>query len=284
MKFDKRKDISPKYLLLTMTIICVCFIFGSYFAGDKLAFIREGTIKIISPIQKGINKIGNWTDSKMENLKKIEKLTKENDELKAELAAYKENATTYQNQLLELQELQTLYALDERYPELNKTAAHVYAKDSTSWFSTFYIDKGTEDGIFEGANVMCDDGLAGIVIETHKGYSKVRAIIDDKSNISARIMPANALCTVEGNVVQYENGYIIAKNIDKDASISVGDKVVTSSISDRYHAGITIGYIYEISEDSNKLTVTAYITPAVDFSNISDVLIITDKKNTFEEE
>ncbi|MBQ9277283.1 MAG: rod shape-determining protein MreC [Lachnospiraceae bacterium] len=254
----------------------------SFFAGDKIVFIKKYTNKVISPIQQGINKIGVWTDSKLENLKEIEALNKENEELQAQIDEYKEQITIYQNKMAELDELRALYELDESYPDYNKTAAHVFAKDSTSWFSIFYIDKGTNDGMFVGANVMCHDGLAGIITECYDDYSKVRAVIDDNSNISAKIMPSNALCTVEGNLNTYQEGVLVVKNIDKDAKITVGDKVVTSHISERFHQGITVGYISEITYDTNNLTITATITPAVDFNNISDVLVITDKKQNID--
>lgn len=282
MRYDRKKDISPKYLLLALTIICVAFMIISFFAGDKIVFIKKYTNKVISPIQQGINKIGVWTDSKLENLKEIEALNKENEELQAQIDEYKEQITIYQNKMAELDELRALYELDESYPDYNKTAAHVFAKDSTSWFSIFYIDKGTNDGMFVGANVMCHDGLAGIITECYDDYSKVRAVIDDNSNISAKIMPSNALCTVEGNLNTYQEGVLVVKNIDKDAKITVGDKVVTSHISERFHQGITVGYISEITYDTNNLTITATITPAVDFNNISDVLVITDKKQNID--
>lgn len=277
MRYDRKKDLSPKYLLLALTIICVAFMIISFFAGDKIAIVKKYTNMIISPIQQGINKIGVWTDSKLENLKKIEALNEENKMLQEEIDEYKEQIDIYQNKLAELEELRALYELDESYPELNKTAAHVFAKDSTSWFSIFYIDKGIDDGMFVGANVMCHDGLAGIIVECYGDYSKVRAVIDDNSNISAKIMPSNALCTVEGNLNTYQNGVLVVKNIDKDAKITVGDKVVTSHISERFHKGLTIGYISEITYDTNNLTITATITPAVDFNNITDVLVITDQ-------
>lgn len=277
MRYDRKKDLSPKYLLLALTIICVAFMIISFFAGDRIAIIKKYTNMIVSPIQQGINKIGVWTDSKLENLKEIEALNEENKQLQKEIDEYKEQIDIYQNKLAELEELRALYELDESYPELNKTAAHVFAKDSTSWFSIFYIDKGTDDGMFVGANVMCHDGLAGIIVECYDDYSKVRAVIDDNSNISAKIMPSNALCTVEGNLNTYQDGVLVVKNIDKDAKITVGDKVVTSHISERFHKGLTIGYISEITYDTNNLTITATITPAVDFNNITEVLVITDK-------
>lgn len=283
MKFDRRKDVNPKYLLLTFTIICVICLLLSYFAADSVTTLKYYTSKIIIPVQKGINDIGVWTDSKLENLREIEELNKENEQLKKEIAELKTSVTKYQNDLQLFASLQSLYKLDEMYPELNKTAAHVFAKDSTSWFSIFYIDKGLDDGLFEGANVMCDDGLAGIIIECTKSYSKVRAIIDDNSNISGKVMPANALCTVEGNLKTYQDGCLVLKNIDKNSKISKGDKVVTSHISDWFHPGITIGYVSDISYDSNNLTITAKITPAVNFSNISEVLVVTDPLKSIEE-
>lgn len=277
VRFRKRREISPKYLFLILSMTCVILLIFSYFAGNQVSFIKENTTKVITPIQKGINSFGLWFDSKLDNIHKIEDLNEEIEELRGEVADYREEITRYQNQMAELYSLQELYKLDELYPEYNKSAAHVYAKDSSSWFSVFYIDKGTEDGLFEGANVMCDDGLAGIIVECYSDHSKVRSIINDRSNISAKILPSNAICTVEGSISNYDTGVLAVKNIDKNASVDIGDKVVTSLISDRYHSGITIGYITKIEFDSNNMTKTAYIKTAVSFDDITDVLIITDK-------
>lgn len=284
MRYDRRKDISPKYLLLAFSLICVIFLVISYFAGDQLQSVKRFTGKIVTPVQQGINKLGIWTDSKVENFKEIQALNEENEALKKEIAMYKTEITNYQNKLSELEELRELYALDESFPEYEKTGARVFAKDSSSFFSVFYVDKGTDDGIKEGMNVLCGEGVAGLVIECHDDYSKIRGIIDDNSSISAKVMPANALCTVEGNLSYYQEGYITVKNIDKDAKVSIGDKVVTSPISDRYHQGIIIGYVAEISYDTNNLTMTAKLTPAADFTNISEVLIILDEKENLIEE
>ncbi len=281
---DRRKDIPPKYLLLALTVVCVVFLLISYFAGDRLAGIKLYTGRIIAPFQKGVNEIGQWTDSKLKNLKKIDDLQQENNELKKELEEARRQLTRYQAMSIELKGLRELYSLDESYPELHMTAAHVFSKASSSWFSEFYVDKGSDDGIFEGANVMYGEGLLGLVTDCYPSYSKVRALIDDSSKISARLIPSDALCTVEGNLNSYKDGVLIVENIDKDASVSVGDKVLTSDISDRYHPGLLIGYIESYTLDSNNLTLTALLNPACDFDNISDVLIITDKKKSIIDE
>ena len=88
MKFDKRKDINPKYLLLTLTIICILFFIMSFVARDQVAAIKNFTNKLMAPLQQGINEIGLWTDSKIENLNTIEELNQENAELKEQIEAY----------------------------------------------------------------------------------------------------------------------------------------------------------------------------------------------------
>lgn len=196
MRFDRRKDIHPKYLLLTFTIIGIVLIVLSYAAAPKVAGIRRFTSKLITPIQKGINEIGLWTDSKMKNLNEIKTLTDENEALQAELASCKQEITNYQNKMLELQELRDLYNLDESYPDYEMTAAHVFAKIPLRGFLHSILTR-EPNRTFKGANVLCGDGVAGIITECFDDYAKVRAVIDDNSNISAKVMPANALCTVE---------------------------------------------------------------------------------------
>ena len=78
----------------------------------------------------------------------------------------------------------------------------------------------------------------------------------------------------------------ISEQISKYASIEVkeGDKIVTSNISDKYLPGLLIGYITSIESDSNNLTHSGTLTPAVDFEHMDEVLIILDLKQKTENE
>ena len=212
-----------------------------------------------------------------------ELLAKERPDYKANKKAIQKQVAQYQQNSYELERLQALYELDLQYYDYKKTAARVISKDTGGWFQVFYVDKGTDDGVVEGCNVMYGNGLCGIVTEAGKDYAKVRAIIDDTSNVNGMILPSEAICNVEGSASNYENGYLIAENIDKDAEVGDGDQVVTSYVSSKYLSGINIGYVTKIEEDSNNLTKTAYITPACDFSKIQEVLIVLQTKKTVSE-
>lgn len=62
------------------------------------------------------------------------------------------------------------------------------------------------------------------------------------------------------------------------SEIKEGEQVVASHISSKYLQGILIGYVSEITTDANNLTRSGYITPAVDFQHLQEVLVITTTK------
>ena len=128
-------------------------------------------------------------------------------------------------------------------------------------------------------NVMSGSGLVGRITDVGPNWAKVLSLIDDTSNISAQVLSTSDQLIVSGDLETMENGYIRFTNLsDKNNAVAVGDKVVTSDISERFLPGILIGYISHIENDANNLTKSGYITPAVDFEHLSTVLVITQTK------
>ena len=273
-----RKEITPKYFLLALTILCVVLMVTSLFFDGMMSSVRNVTNTFIVPMQKGVNTVGTWVESKVEAFHNYESVVTENEQLKEKISSYETKLAQYQQDSYELDRLQKLYELDALYTDYEKTGARVISKDTGNWFDVFYIDKGTKDGLSVGCNVLYGNGLCGIITEIGESYAKVRTIIDDTSNVNAMILPSRSICNVSGSLTNYADGYMIAENIDKDAEISEGDQVVTSYVSNKYLSGINIGYVSKVESDSNNLTKTAYIIPAADFSNIEEVLVILQTK------
>ena len=163
----------------------------------------------------------------------------------------------------------------------DKIAANVIGKDAGNWFSVFLIDRGSNDGITVGMNVLADGGLAGIVIQVGPNYAKVRSIIDDNSNVSARNLSTSDLCVVSGSLkTMNESSLIDFDDLrDKEDQAKVGDQIVTSNISDMFLEGIPIGYITDIKTDSNNLTKSGHIATIVDFEHLDDVFVILQTKD-----
>ena len=161
-------------------------------------------------------------------------------------------------------------------------AAKVISRDGNNWFHVFYIDKGTEDGIGVDMNVIAGNGLVGIVSEVGKHYAKVRAIIDDKSSVSAMFEQSGETCIVRGNMESIYKGYIDVTMISNSASVKEGDEIVTSHISDKFLQGLSIGEIKDVSQDPSGLTQTAHLIPIVNFDQLENVLVITQLKDSSE--
>ena len=179
----------------------------------------------------------------------------------------------------ELERLQELLDLKEEYSEYDSVGARVISKGSGNWFNTFTIDKGTGDGISVDCNVMSGAGLVGIVTAVGPNWSTVRAIIDDNSNVSAMISTTSDTCIIAGNLALIDEGTLsLVKLTDDNNHVHVGDKVVTSNISEKYLPGILIGYISELNNDANNLTKSGTVTPVVDFRHLQEVLVIRTLK------
>ena len=279
MKKKNHTSVINRYILLGLCAFCILMMLLSSFSDRAGGPFRAVANVTVIPLQQGINQIGRWLGDMTDNFDTMEQLRSENQQLQEQV----DNLITENNYLQadqsELERLQELYQLDQNYADYEKTGAHVIGKDSGNWFNSFTIDKGSQDGIEVDINVMAQSGLVGIVVDVGPTWAKVRSIIDDSTNISGMALSTSDTCTVSGDLSLMSDGQIRFEQMENnDNVVNVGDQIVTSYISDKYLQGILIGYVSEVNVDSNNLTRSGYITPAVDFKNLQEVLVITTTK------
>ncbi len=280
MRKKKQSKFPAKYVLLIMTILCAVII-GCSLKASGSGPVSAAAGAVLAPMQKGVNQLGSGLTNLREHLRTKKSLEKENEELRTQLADAQENLNQVQLNQEELDNLKSLYDMDQNYAGYDKIAANVIGKDAGNWFSVFLIDRGSNDGITVGMNVLADGGLAGIVIQVGPNYAKVRSIIDDNSNVSARNLSTSDLCVVSGSLkTMNESSLIDFDDLrDKEDQAKVGDQIVTSNISDMFLEGIPIGYITDIKTDSNNLTKSGHIATIVDFEHLDDVFVILQTKD-----
>lgn len=278
---SKKKQIQTKYMLLTLTIVCVLAIFGGLIFN-----INGGPLKTIAgyifvPMQQGINNTGAWIFNTANDFRTLSEVLEENEELKKENEELVSQIIENKIDQYELENLRELFDLSEKYPTYEKVAATVVAKDSGNWFSSFTINRGSENGIEPGMNVIANGGLVGIVTDVGPNYSKVRSIIDDANNVSAMIPSTGDNFNVSGDLKSMNESMVItfSELRDDDDLVKVGDPVVTSYVSDQYQQGILIGYIASIENGPNNLTKIGTIRPVVDFEHLEYVLVIKEIKD-----
>lgn len=279
MKKKVSSYVTSRYILIALTAICLIFISTSFFTDKLVAPLRDAVSMVVVPLQKGMNNLGLWTYDKYTTLQEISVVLDENKELKSKVDDLTEENNQLRQDTYELSRLRELYELDEKYPGYTKVGARIIEVTTDNWSKAFKVDKGSDDGIKKDMNVIASGGLVGIVADVGKNYSIIKTVVEDNNSVSGMLIDTNDTCIVEGDIELSDSGLIKLTHFKSDITVRDGDKIVTSNISDKYLQGILIGYAKDVEPDSNNLTQSGYLVPAVDFNNLQEVLIITEMKN-----
>ena len=280
----ERFTLPSKYLLFILTVLCTGLMLMTFSTNIFNKPLNAFVGYVVVPFQQGINSVGNWLFHRSEELVQIRTLLDENEALKQQVDELTIENTQLQQDKYELNTLRELFELDSEYDEYEKIGARIIARDSGNWYHSFTLDKGSDDGLMVDMNVIADGGLVGRIVAVGPNWSKVTAIISDNSNVSGEVLSTGDKLIVSGDLEAMQDGVIrFSQLLDTADAVSDGDKIVTSNISDKYLPGILIGYAKDITLDSNKLTKSGYVTPAVDFEHLDEVLVILQLKQMPEE-
>ena len=284
-KKGEKFTISSKYLLFVLTSVCAVMVILSLFTNVFEAVLNRVAGNMIIPFQRGITYVGGFITDKADNLRDIEALLEENSLLKSKVDELTLEINRLQQDKYELAHLQKLFKLDAQYENYEKVGARIVGSESVNWYHSFLIDKGSDDGLKVNMNVIADGGLVGIITDVGSNWSRVTSIISDEINLMGRVLSTEDNLIVSGNLAAVKtNGTIsFSQLLDTDDQVHTGDKVVTSSISDKYLPGLVIGYIDKAQLDANNMTKSGSLLPVVDFNHLDEVLIILDLKENYEE-
>jgi rod shape-determining protein MreC len=187
---------------------------------------------------------------------------RQNEILKAKLIAIRENEGA-QERYAKIQDFRN----DQNYVSV---VANVIGRDPSNWNASLVIDRGHAEGIEVGQPVVSPLGVVGRIFEVGHNTSKVILLSDPAFAVAAVVQRSreNGLLTgtLQGNLrLQY---------LTENADVKVGDVLVTSRLSTAFPEGILIGQITDVQASSNAHTVECLVDPAVDLSELEQVIVI----------
>ena len=284
-KKGEKFTLPSKYLLFILSVFCIILMLITFGTNVFHKPFTTAFGYVVVPFEKGISNLGGWLSRRSDELVQIRKRMDENEMLKEKVAELTEENTLLYQDRYELNKLRQLFELDQQYSQYDKVGARIIARDAGNWYTSFIIDKGADDGLEEDMNVIAGGGLVGRITVVGPNWSRVQALISDDFHVSGMTLSSEDNLIVSGNLQTMSIGVIdFSQLVDSKGQVQVGDKVVTSDISDKYLPGILIGYINTINQDANNLTKSGSITPVVDFEHLSEVLVITVQKRSYSEE
>lgn len=179
----------------------------------------------------------------------------------------------------EIKELKDLLELNKTLTEYTPINATILSRNKSYWYNTLTIDKGKKDGIKKDMAVITSKGLIGKISSVSNNSSEIKLITSDDINFKVSI-------TIKTNDIDnfaILNGYdkktnlIKATGIDKTTNISIGDRVLTSGLGEKFPGGIYIGTVEKIESDKYNLSKTVYIKTYQNFNDIHYVTVLKVK-------
>jgi rod shape-determining protein MreC len=202
----------------------------------------------------------------------INTLRQKNLSLEAENSRLQVQIIELQQQVTEAQLLSTLVDYERRHVENQYIAASVIARDISPFMHYVIINRGSDSGLRKGMPVITQQGLVGNIAAVTAGAARVQLINDPGSSINVILQQSGVEGVINGQIT----GEIELDMVSKSATIQPGELVLTSGLGGNYPANIVIGQVVTIRSDAFALFQSASVQPAVDFSQLDIVLIITN--------
>lgn len=167
--------------------------------------------------------------------------------------------------------LRRLLLLKNRLP-LSTVAGEVIGREAGGWVRSLTVNRGRGDGIAQQTPVIVPDGLVGRVVQVHRGAAVIQLLNDPASTVGAVVLRTRTAGLVEGDA----GGTVRFKFMARDgSSVAPGDLVVTSGLGTLFPKGLPVGRVVKIEDKGSALFHFAVLAPAVDFSRVEEVLLVT---------
>ncbi len=271
-----RNFFKNKFFYIMTVVALVVTIVPTVFYSMGLTFLfRDAVGTLLTPFQKAFNYAAEAMDGFAGYFYRFDQLVEENAQLK-------ERVAELEAQIYDAKELEDAYAwltdfldLKVQHTDFTMISAAVTGRESGNYASVLTLDVGYGVGIERNMPVVTPQGIVGRVTEVGYNWCKVTTIVEAQSAVGAFIERTDDVGIVEGDFALSASGICEMNYLSADASVEVGDRVMTSGYGSVYPRGLVIGYVEEVGVNPYTRGLDVKVRCVVDFSDLTDVMVIT---------
>ena len=176
-----------------------------------------------------------------------------------------------ENELInENEKLKIILDINYSLNEFDVINATIVERNSSFWFEEFTINRGIIDNVYKNMIVVTNEGAVGIVKNSSLFTSKIKLLTSNKNMISVSINGNN-------KIMSSSNNKLFIRGINEKDNIKVGDKVLTSGLSDIFPKGILIGNISELIKNEDNVGYTGVVALSSDINDLRFVSVLRRK-------
>lgn len=263
---------SRRLLAILAIIVFVFFVARN----DSKSVLNMLFVNILSPVQNQVTNVGNWFGAKKDYYSSMSSVYQENQKLKNEIQEINSKDFHAGEIWAENQRLKGLLNYKQDNPKLNLATAKVIGVAPGRTHTEIIINRGQNQGIRENMPVVAADGLVGTVSMVYDNSAKVSLLSHMESAVGGIVQRAGSRTVgiVSGEII--EDQYLKFTKLQRDADIKEGDIIITSGLGGLYPKGMLIGEVVKVLNEDAGLLKYAVVKTKVDFSNLEEVMIVTN--------
>lgn len=262
-------------LVAAMVAIPFFFLKANLTEPEDMGMLDRLVMQASAPIQYVATSVADGVSSVIEDYVWLVDVHAENERLHEENARLRHRLRQLGHVQSENDRLRELLQLRDQV-EGETFSAQVIGKEVSPFFRVVRVrmDRGERDFVRPGMPVMSAAGLVGQVRRTWGRYSDVLLTVDRTSAIDVEVQRTGARGMLRGTG---DNDRYLCRiqYLQREEEVQVGDEVYTSGLGQRFPANILVGRVTRVVREDFGLYQEAEVTPAVDFSTLEEVLILT---------
>ncbi len=214
-----------------------------------------------------------WT---AENLTSRQDLIEQNQRYKVDELLLREQLMQLSMLEKENTRLRSLLASPVR-KETRKMVAEVIAVDSDPYTHQVVINRGANDGVYEGQPVVDEKGIVGQIQNVGTISSRVILITDVTHAVPVRVS-RNGIRMIANGTGHIDT--LIHNFVPHSTDVRTGDVLVTSGLGGKYPEGYPVSTIIKINQDETRAFAQLYSKPVAEIDRLRYLLLLwTDEGN-----
>ncbi|MBO7296179.1 MAG: rod shape-determining protein MreC [Clostridia bacterium] len=269
------KYIKNKIFIAALTLaLCVTTVFSVfYFMGVQnlpAAMIQDA----LAPIQRVMTNLGNAFDGYTVYFSNMRALYEQNQILKDRVENLEQQLHDAQLAVGENAALRDYIGVRDRYESFSAVSAQVLGRSDGTYLQYLTLDKGTSSGIRENMAVITPYGVVGYVCQVSTNSCRVKTLLQYDTGVGVYVQRSGDMGMTDCPYAMGQKGLLRVIYLPEDATLQIGDRVVTGDLGDIYPSGLTVGHVIEIMPDAYSRTLTATIQPSVEFDSLEQVFVV----------
>ncbi len=236
--------------------------------------VDRALLGVTAPLQRGLVAVIDGVGSAWERYVSLRRVERENQAMREEISGLRKAVSGMQEARSENERLRRLlnYTGTEAGPVV---AARVVGINPDANRLTVRIDRGEADGLARNMPVVTPEGVVGQVLRATSGSADVLLLADPNSRLGVRVQRTRARAGAAGTG---DERLLRLDYLARAEDLEEGDAVVTSGTDGVYPPGLMVGRATQVQRQGAGMFLGANLLPAVDFSRLEEVLVLTAPK------